>query len=251
MKSKSKKLRSFRRSDHLFLRIIPPLAALLIKLLMLSCRVIRVEGLERVQDALERSGGKVVYSTWHQRMSYHFHHFGYRHLTTMISNSRDGEYAARVAKWLGFRNVRGSSTHKASTALIKMTRKVIQGEPSGIVADGPLGPARKAKAGALFIARNAEAPLIPVVWGADRCWILNTWDRYLIPKPFARVVICYAEPMWVPHSVNGKELEDYRLRLEDSMNRATHWCDVFFGRERPWRKVKKKGTPEFGPIQDE
>ncbi len=136
MRSKHKKLRSFRRSDPLFLMFIPPLAALFIKLLMLSCRVIKVKGEEKI-------------------------------------------------------------------------------------------------------------------WGADRCWILNSWDRYLIPKPFARVVICYTEPIWIPRSANGDELEDYRRQLENSMNRATGWYDAFFDQERPWRKIKKMGTPEFGPVYDE
>jgi lysophospholipid acyltransferase (LPLAT)-like uncharacterized protein len=251
MKSKPKKLRSLRLSDPIFLMIIPPLAALLIKLLMLSCRVMKVEGQERMERGLEQYGGKVIYVTWHQRMSYLFHYFGSRHLTMMISNSRDGEYAARVAKWLGFKNVRGSSTRGGPAALKKMTQKIMEGEPGGMLADGPLGPARVAKAGSVFMASNAEAPLIPILWGADRCWILNTWDRYLIPKPFARVVVYYAEPIWVPRTSNGEELEDYRRLLEDSMNRATRWCDEYFGQERPWHKVKKKGTPEFGPIHDE
>jgi lysophospholipid acyltransferase (LPLAT)-like uncharacterized protein len=251
MKAKPKKLRSLRWYDPIFLRIFPLLAALLIKFLMLSCRVIKIEGQERLRQALEQSDGKAIYVTWHQRMSYLFHHFGSHHLTMMISNSRDGEYAARVAKWLGFKNVRGSSTRAGSTALIKMTRKIMEGEPGGMLTDGPLGPARVAKAGSVFMARNAEAPIIAILWGADRCWILNTWDRYLIPKPFSRVIIYYAEPIWVPRTSNGEELEDYRRLLEDSMNRATRWCDEYFGHERPWRKVKKKGAPEFGPLQDE
>jgi len=246
MKSKSTNPYSLRWYDPFFLRIIPPLAALLIKLLMLSCRVIKVEGQERMQQALERSGGKVVYATWHQRMSYNFHYFGSRHPIMMIS--RDGEYTARLAKWLGFKNVRGSSTRGGSTALKKMTRKIMEGEPGGVLADGPLGPARVAKAGSVFIARNAEAPLIPVLWGADRCWMLNTWDRYLVPKPFARVVFCYAEPIWVPHSANGEEFETYRSLFEKRMNLATRWCDEHFGLERPWRNVKKKGEPRVGPL---
>jgi lysophospholipid acyltransferase (LPLAT)-like uncharacterized protein len=59
---------------------------------------------------MAQSGGKALYATWHQRMSYHSHYFSSRHLTIMISRSRDGEYAARIAEWLGYKNVRGSST---------------------------------------------------------------------------------------------------------------------------------------------
>lgn len=237
--------------DPILLKILPPLAALLIKIYMLSCRVVKVEGLERHREALIRSGGKVIYTSWHQRMSYHFHHMGPRHLTMIISNSRDGEYASRVAHWLGFKDVRGSSTRGGTTAIMQMTRMVMEGEPGGVLTDGPLGPARVVKSGAVFMARNTGATLIPLLWGADRCWTLNSWDRYLIPKPFARIAVCYAEPLWIPPSAKGEELEDYRRQLEDTMNRAARWCDEYFGRERPWRKVKKKGTPEFGPIRNE
>jgi hypothetical protein len=69
------------------LRLMPPLAALLIKLLMLSCRVVKVEGKERGREALARSDGRAVYATWHQRMSYHSHYFGARHLIVMISRA--------------------------------------------------------------------------------------------------------------------------------------------------------------------
>jgi len=147
MQLKSNEKIPLRRYDPVLLRIIPPMAAFLIKSLMLSCRVVKIEGLERVNEAIDISGGGAVFATWQQRMSYHFHHFGSRHVTMMISQSRDGEYAARVASWLGFKNVRGSSTHGGSTAMKEMTRKIGKGEPGGMLADGPLGPARMAKIG--------------------------------------------------------------------------------------------------------
>ena len=114
----------FRWYDPILLRVIPPLIALLIKVLMLSCRIIRVEGLDRDREAISGSGGGAVYAIWHQRMSYHFHYFGSRHVTVMISQSRDGEYAARMAAWLGFKNVRGSSTRGGAKALNELVQKI-------------------------------------------------------------------------------------------------------------------------------
>jgi lysophospholipid acyltransferase (LPLAT)-like uncharacterized protein len=234
--------------DAILLRVIPPLAALLIKLLMLSCKVIKVEGEEKEREAFSRSGGGAVYATWHQRMPYHFHYFGSRHVTVMISQSRDGEYAARVAQWLGFKNVRGSSSRGGSRARNELTQKIREGEIGGMLADGPLGPARVTKMGSLVIARDAEVPLIGVLWGADRCWVINSWDRYLIPKPFARVAVFYTEPILIPKTAEGEELESYRKLFEERMNDAARWCDEQFGPERPWRKVKEEGTPEIGPL---
>jgi len=190
-----------------------------------------------MHEAISISGGGAVFATWHQRMSYHFHYFGSRHVTMMISQSRDGEYAARVASWLGFKNVRGSSTHGGSKAMKELARKISEGETGGMLADGPLGPARRAKIGSLLIARNAEVPLIPVLWGTDRCWVFNSWDRYMIPKPFAKISIFYAEPIWIPLSVDGDKLEEYRQHFEADLNAGSRWCDEQFGHERPWKKI--------------
>jgi lysophospholipid acyltransferase (LPLAT)-like uncharacterized protein len=234
--------------DLILLRIIPPLAALLIKLLMLSCRVAEIEGEEKEREAISRSGGGAVYAGWHQRMSYLFHHFGSSNATTMISQSRDGEYAARAARWLGIKSVRGSSTRRGLGALKELVQEIRDGAVGGMLADGPVGPARMAKIGSLVIARDAEVPLIGVVWGADRCWVLNSWDRYLIPKPFARVAILYTEPILIPKTAKGEELESYRKLFEERMNQGARWCDEQFGPERPWRKVKEEGMPEIGPL---
>jgi lysophospholipid acyltransferase (LPLAT)-like uncharacterized protein len=227
---------SLRRHDPILLKIIPPIAAFFIKSLMLSCRVIKIDGLEKVNEAIAMSNGGAVFATWHQRMSYHFHYFGSRHVTMMISQSRDGEYAAHVASWLGFKNVRGSSNRGGSRAMKKLVRKIREGETGGMLADGPLGPARVAKMGSVLIARDAGVPLIPVVWGADRCWVFNSWDRYMVPKPFAKVAIFWAEPIWIPLSADGDELEGYRQIFEDHLNAGSRWCDIQFNAERPWKK---------------
>lgn len=248
MKTKSPKSIRLRWYDAIFLRVLPPLAALLIKLLMLSCRVIKLEGQEKVKEALSQSGGRAVYATWHQRIAYHYLHLRNRNVTIMISQSRDGEYARRVAGLLGFESVRGSSTRGGSEALKELTQRIRQGKSGGMLADGPLGPARVAKMGSVIMARDAQVPLIPVVWGADRCWIFNSWDRQLIPKLFARGVIYFAEPIWIPRSAQGEELEAYRQLFEESLNQGTRWCDEQFGPERPWRKVKEKGIAEIGPL---
>ena len=246
MKSKPSDKSPVRWYDPILLRLIPPVTALLIKLLMLSCRVINVEGEE--EEKKIRTAGGAVYVTWHQRMSYLSHCLGSRHVTVMISRSRDGEYGARIVKWLGLKDVRGSSTRGGYRAMKDLIQKLMHGEAGGILADGPLGPARDAKMGSVVIARDAGVPLISVLWGADRCWTLNSWDRYLIPKPFARVVIRFGKPVHIPRSARGEELEKYRKLFEDELNRAARWCDEHFGPERPWRKVKEEGMPEVGRL---
>ena len=243
---------TFRWYDPIIFNVLLPVVTTFLKLLLHSYRLIRVEGEETEKEAREKSGGKAVYCSWHQRLVYHAHHLSKKGVTVMVSQSRDGEFAARFINALGLGDVRGSSTRGGMGALRLLTRKIIEGEThGGMVVDGPLGPARAAKIGAVLLARNSRTPLIPVMWGADRCWVLNSWDRFIIPKPFAKIVYSYAEPVWVPESAEGEELEKYRKLLQDSLNNAAKWCDEQFGEEKPWRKVKKDGVPEKGPMDEQ
>ncbi len=209
---------------------------LLIKVLMGSVKVKAIWGWEEAKEAMRSSGGKAIYATWHQRMSYHFYHLARRHIHVLISPSRDGELAARLAKLLGFEVVRGSSSRDAIKGLMGMVRVLKKGHCAGMLADGPLGPPRYAKIGTVAMASLSEAPILPVVWGVDRCWVFNSWDRYMIPKPFSNVVVYYARPIWVPKGLDKGRLEHYRELLEDTLNGAANLCDDFFGIKRPWKK---------------
>ncbi|MFO8088410.1 MAG: lysophospholipid acyltransferase family protein [Desulfatiglandaceae bacterium] len=236
--------------DPILLATVPPLVGVLISSLMHSYRLSAKFGEKAAEAALKRSGGRAVYATWHQRMSYHFHYFGKLHLLMMISGSRDGEYAARLASCAGFRYVRGSSTRGGSQALKDMVGKLNGGfDSAGMLADGPQGPPRVVKMGSLIIARDTGLPLIGVLWGADRCWTFNSWDRYLVPKPFSRIVIKYTKPMWIPTGTSGPALEDLRVEFERRLNGAARFCDLYFGSEHPWRRAKSDDTPEIGPIK--
>ncbi len=235
--------------DPVIFYILLPLITSLLRLLLLSYRLTRVEGAGLEKEALARSGGKAVYCSWHQRLVFHPWYLSKRRVTVMVSQSRDGEFAARFINALGLGDVRGSSTRGGLGALIKLKQKILAGEANGgMVVDGPLGPARVAKMGAVLLAKNSRAPLMPVMWGTDRCWVLNSWDRFIIPKPFARIIFLHAEPIWVPESASDNDLEIYRKQLEESLNRAAKWCDEQFGTEKPWRRVKKDGIPETGPV---
>jgi lysophospholipid acyltransferase (LPLAT)-like uncharacterized protein len=239
----------YRWYDPIIFYILLPLVTSLLKLLLLSYRLIRIEGADLEKKALEMSNGKAVYCSWHQRLVFHPWYLSKRGVTVMVSQSRDGEFAARFINALGLGDVRGSSTRGGLGALIKLKQKILAGETNGgMVVDGPLGPARVAKMGAVTLAKSSGAPLMPIMWGTDRGWILNSWDRFIIPKPFAKIVFYHAEPIWVPESAGDDELEKCRKLLEESLNAAAKWCDKQMGEEKPWRKVKKDGIPETGPV---
>ena len=113
--------------DPIFMTILPPLVTLVIKFLLYSCRVIKVEGKEKETEALAQSQGKAVYATWHQRVIFHGRHLAHKNLTVMVSQSRDGEYATRLVRLFGHTTVRGSSTRGGGLALKELTQKILKG----------------------------------------------------------------------------------------------------------------------------
>jgi lysophospholipid acyltransferase (LPLAT)-like uncharacterized protein len=85
--------------------------------------------------------------------------------------------------------------------------------------------------GAVLLAKTAGLPLC-LSCGHRQMLVLNSWDRFIIPKPFARIIFLHAEPIWVPESASDNDLEIYRKQLEESLNRAAKWCDEQFGTEK-------------------
>jgi lysophospholipid acyltransferase (LPLAT)-like uncharacterized protein len=135
-----------------------------------------------------------IFALWHgQLLPLLWHHRG-EGVAVLISEHRDGELVARAAKSLGYDLIRGSTTRGAERALISMVRRLQQGDEIAITPDGPRGPAKKFAPGALVAAQRADCFILPTVMSADRAWRLKSWDRFIIPKPFARVIVAYGTP---------------------------------------------------------
>lgn len=146
----------------------------------------------------------------------------------LISSHADGEIAARVSRMLGYGTVRGSSTRGGTQSLREMCRMAPQVQ-IGIPVDGPKGPEGQAKQGIVQLARLSRRKIVPVGIAASRFWRLRSWDRMLIPKPFARVVIAYGEPIEVPRELAKDEVDQWR----QAVDRALHAVD-----DEAWRLVE-------------
>lgn len=153
----------------------------------------RVVNGSHVQD-LRTSGRGFIYSLWHGQLLPLLWFHRNQGALVLISEHRDGELVARAAASLGYGLIRGSTTRGADRALISIGRELQAGRQVAITPDGPRGPARKFAPGALIAAQRADAFILPAVAVADRAWSLRSWDRFMIPKPFARVTIAYGTP---------------------------------------------------------
>lgn len=176
--------------------------------------------------------GRVIVAVWHQRflpaLAYvtKFRNF---EPIVMISQSRDGELAARLAERLGLVPVRGSSTRGGATALMAIL-KALKKTPAVIhVVDGPQGPKGIVKPGLITMAQISGAVIVPVFVSADRAWIMGSWDRFLVPKPFSKVTIEWGPPLVVPQELDPARNEEFRAEIEGRLTEGYAQADLSSG----------------------
>lgn len=136
----------------------------------------------------------------------------------VVSASVDGEVPAAVAKSWGAEVIRGSAQETGALVLRDAVELMKRGVSVLTMSDGPLGPKFEIKTGTVLVARMGNAPLVPIVCAASRAWTLNTWDSFIIPKPFARVVLAVGEPIEVPRGLPMNQLERVRDEMQAAMD---------------------------------
>ncbi len=160
-----------------------------------------------------------VYAVWHGRFLPVLWRHRWESTTLLVSRHGDGDYLARAAARWGYRVVRGSSTRGAFGGLKGLLRVLRHGGEVALAPDGPTGPPRSAKLGALAIAQRTDAAVVAVGAAASRTWTFRSWDSFMVPRPFARVRIVYRPPFRVQGGRNG--LTEATTRLETSLRSAT------------------------------
>jgi len=215
--------------------VIPYGGLLLVKALSATYRI-RIINPENEQDVLDRRGS-LIYASWHQRFFPGITFFSQRKpIAIMISQSRDGEMIARVVDILGWCPVRGSSTRGGVTALRQLKDLARDGYRIGHIVDGPKGPFGQVKPGLLRIAQVAGKPIVPTLTSAEKKWVFNSWDRFMVPKPFSRVVIRFGEPIEVPAELDGDGFEQKRLFVEQRMQ------ELYAETDRIWSDAERIRT---------
>ena len=207
---------SNRKALRLTDRLALILGGRLIRLLASTWRYRIVSGEELTK--LRATGAPFVFSIWHgQLLPLLWHHRG-QGVSILVSEHKDGELIARFAESIGYGTIRGSSSRGAAGALLGMVRVLGEGGDVGITPDGPRGPACSYAPGAAVAASKAGALVLPLAAHANRAWRLGSWDRFMIPKPFARVTLAYGKPVRLPSDARAAAAET--PRLESAMNAA-------------------------------
>ncbi len=167
-----------------------------------------------------------IYLLWHNRflvVPYAWQKItqGRRKAVVLTSASKDGDMVARAMAAFGLGAVRGSSSRRGVAALVGLKRALLDGQDICLTPDGPKGPRYQLQPGVLILAQSTSAPVVPVHIRFHSAWRLGTWDRFVIPKPFSRVEVTFAEPIDVATMIAESTSDHVRAHLETLLVQGT------------------------------
>jgi lysophospholipid acyltransferase (LPLAT)-like uncharacterized protein len=219
-------------------KIISLLIYACIKFLNLTYRY-RYAGNENLKK-LDDKKQNFIFAIWHQNLfSGILAQNGLPHIV-IVSQSKDADPVAFACKHLGHFVVRGSSKKNGvdkggALAKEEMIEYLNLGHPGAITVDGPKGPALKVKPGIIDMAKKSNAQLIPYTVCSNSFWQFKSWDKFRLPKPFAKLLIAYGEPITIPDSCI--EFACHQEALEKSLNELTLYSEKCLLK---WNQFSKK-----------
>ena len=169
--------------------------------------------------------GACIYCFWHRCILPATHIFRNMNIAVMTSRSFDGEYIARIIQHFGFIPVRGSSSRGALGAMRGMQRALEAGYKVAFTIDGPRGPRFAAKPGPVLLSRNSGIDVVAFYMAPERAWVLNTWDKLIIPKPFSKIHVVWSSPVKVPP---GADLHGIVAEMQAALERVQRKAEEVF-----------------------
>lgn len=211
--------------------LVPPVAAVAVRALGATLRL-REEGVEGLAPRWA-AGQPLIYAVWHGRIlmipwltARLCRTRGARPVRVLASRSRDGEMVARWATRFGLSVVRGSSSRGGAEALRALAASVRAGQDVAVVPDGPRGPRECLQAGLVVLAAVTGAPIVPLAFAARPARRLASWDRFLVPMPFARAAVVFGELAVIPRD---GDRETARAAVERALREVTATADRLVG----------------------
>jgi hypothetical protein len=210
----------FTFSQRLVLAVVPRLVWALLWIVSRTWRfeVIAAEGVVPVLFG-ERPGPE-IYCFWHQCVLPCTVYFRRSYATILISRSFDGELITRILKMFGFDAVRGSSSRGAREGLLGLARVIESGGTAIFTADGPLGPIYRTKMGPIKLAQVTGAPIGCFHLEPEHAWTMRSWDKFLVPRPFTRIVVSWGPWTRVAGDLASEEFEPKREELNAAIEYA-------------------------------
>ena len=187
------------------------------------CRTLRLEITDHAGLISPGLTTPVLWTGWHNRMfmlPWMYQRWsGQMPCIILCSASSDGQIIADTCAQFNLEAARGSSSRpeKGMSALIKLATRVKAGYNVGITPDGPRGPCYHLHPGVLKLAQLTGASIMPVHIQFEKFWQLKTWDRFILPKPFSRVLITFDDLVAIPRMLDEADFEQKRQTVEALM----------------------------------
>lgn len=202
-------------------RLVPYLAYAFVTVVGWTNRTTVVRG--EVRERLWARKQRFIYAFWHQRQVFFTWSHRGAQAAVLVSKSKDGEMIAETMRLSGIKAVRGSSSRGGVAAAREMVEILGSGWDVGITPDGPKGPARQVKDGALRVAQMSGAPIVPIANANSRRLVVKkAWDHFHVPLPFGRAVVVYGEPVIVGPD---DDLEAKAAEVKAAMDAVTAEAD--------------------------
>jgi lysophospholipid acyltransferase (LPLAT)-like uncharacterized protein len=199
--------------------MLPRILRTLHSLLMCTLRI-SASGVCRSTALMDEAG--ILYVTWHDLTLMPLHLFRDRNIGVMMSRSHSGQIQSAFWNMYGWPTVWGSTNKREGIrALREVLRLLRSGQSFAFTVDGPKGPRHHAHPGAIYLASNAPALLLPLGVAGSAYWQLPTWDRYFIPRPFSRVHVHIGEPLQLPTDIPRRETEYWQEQIATIINAAS------------------------------
>ncbi len=172
----------------------------------------------------EELHGHFLYTFWHENILVPCFEYRNTNIQVLISEHADGEMIAQVCKHIGYGSIRGSKTRGGMKAMREMIRAASEAHIA-VMPDGPRGPRRHIELGLIYLAAKTGMPIVLMGVGHDRPWRLDTWDHFVLPRPFSKSVVVFKGPVQIPKNAGREELEQYRLKVEAELNELTDYAE--------------------------
>ncbi len=195
------------------------LGAGLLRLLRSTWRVRGDDSRRRMLErrAQRKAGPGVIYVQWHSRIMLSAATHSGCGTSVLVSRHGDGEYIVQTIEWMGIGTIRGSTTRGGGRALLEIVRALRDGRDVALTPDGPKGPRLCVKQGCVVAASKSGAPIVPVGFDCSRSKRLRSWDRFMVPWPFAKVGVVHGDPVQVPPDLDAAGIELWRSKVEEAL----------------------------------
>ena len=206
--------------------ILTFLGLMIVRLLMATVRKEYVNFHYSDEALADSKTGNVIYAIWHGRILLATCTHRKAGLHILVSLHRDGRLIASIAEKLGYKTIAGSTTRGGAEALRRMLELLGEGKTLVITPDGPRGPRFSVGEGCIFLAQKSGVPIIPAAFSPSRFWQARSWDGMLLPKPFSKIRIALAPPIWIGPEMTGSEMEKARNALRIALLAVTKESDA-------------------------